>query len=237
MRDALHHHLYDSGWLNTYHTFNFADYQGPFEGYRTLRVINEDRVQGGEGFGTHPHRIYEIFSYVLGGRLEHKDSLGNIEVLKRGDVQFTTTGTGLSHSEYNHSKTEPVHFLQMWVLPSDPKLPPGYQTKSFSDEEKRNQLRLIVGGPHKDESAVHIHQDCSVYASLLDAGKTVRHKFGAGRGGYLHLAMVNDGKVAVNGIELKAGDGAFIEQTEEIAIEGRSEEGKGPAEFVLFDLN
>eukprot|EP00005_Dracoamoeba_jomungandri_P011079 CAMPEP_0174265868 /NCGR_PEP_ID=MMETSP0439-20130205/28213_1 /TAXON_ID=0 /ORGANISM="Stereomyxa ramosa, Strain Chinc5" /LENGTH=234 /DNA_ID=CAMNT_0015352539 /DNA_START=15 /DNA_END=716 /DNA_ORIENTATION=- len=202
------------GWLNSYHTFSFANYYDPsFNSFGSLRVINEDIVKGGEGFGSHPHRNFEIFSYVIDGALEHKDSLGNREVLKRGDVQFTSAGSGIVHSEYNASKTTDVYFLQIWVKPNQNNLDPEYQTKHFSEEAKQNSLCLIVSGKQKQGSEVQqvtINQDVLVYASLLESGKKVNYTFREGRMGYLHLCN-NGGKLRVNDdIELEGGDGLFI---------------------------
>jgi hypothetical protein len=225
----------DHGWLNTYHTFSFASYYDrKFPGYRSLRVINEDRVAPTEGFGAHPHEDFEIFSYVVSGALAHQDSMKNKELIKRGDVQFTSAGSGIYHSEFNGSDEDWVHFLQVWIEPRQDGLKPSYTTKHFSDEEKKNQLRLIIA-PNSDERAIKVNQDSKVYASILEKGNKVSYKLPATRYGYLHLIQSkNNSAVKLNGVELKEGDGAFIEKaTEDIVIEST---GQGPAEFLLFDL-
>ena len=239
------------GWLNTYHTFSFADYYNPkFEGYGTLRVLNEDRVSPGEGFGKHPHSNFEIFSYVISGALRHKDSMGNLESIKRGDIQFTTAGSGITHSEFNDSDSEEgtyllhlfltvlVHFLQLWVFPDARGLKPGYQTKHFDDDQKKGSLVKVIS-PVSDSSTneVKINQDFSMYASILSQGQKVAHSFGQ-RKGYLHLVMNKTGAsvniVGKSGTQatLSEGDGAFIKGEESIEIEGNG----GTAEFILCDL-
>ena len=247
LSEARGHSVYS--WLNSYHTFSFASYDdGDIQSFGPLRVINEDRVTGGNGFGRHPHSEYEIFSYVVSGRLKHDDNLGNSEVLQRGDLQFTCTGSGISHSEYNASETETVHFLQMWVRPSKRGLPPAYQTKSFSDAEKQNSLRLIVSPDGKDGSAV-INNDVRVYASLLSAGQSVSLPLPAGRRAYVHLVMDAVGfenEKRETGLQLNGqtmlsdGDGCFVELKDgktggELTITGHSK-GSKSAEFVVFDL-
>mmetsp|Transcript_14293 Transcript_14293/g.19923 ORF Transcript_14293/g.19923 Transcript_14293/m.19923 type:complete len:279 (+) Transcript_14293:65-901(+) len=230
----------DHGWLNTYHTFSFADYYDPqFEGCGTLRVLNEDRVSPGEGFGKHPHNNFEIFSYVVSGALRHKDSMGNLESIKRGDIQFTTAGSGITHSEFNDSDSEEVHFLQLWVFPNARGLKPGYQTKHFDDEQKKGALVKVVS-PVSDPSTneIKINQDFSMYASILSQGQKVAHTFGTQRKGYLHLVMNKTGaSVNVVGksgtqVTLTEGDGAFIKGEESVEIHGNG----GTAEFVLCDL-
>jgi len=221
----------DHGWLNSYHTFSFASYfDRKFQGFHDLLVINEDRVAPGKGFGTHPHNEMEIFSYVLSGALEHKDSMGNIETIGRGDVQFTSAGTGIRHSEYNSSKTEWVHFLQIWVVPNVNHISPSYQTKRFEESEKYGQLRLIIS-PDASEGSISIHQDVKMFASILRKGEQVSYTFPKGHAGYIHLADTN-GAISINdSVVLKSGDGAFIEETV-IQIVGQAEQ----SEFVLFDL-
>ncbi|RUS25736.1 RmlC-like cupin domain-containing protein [Jimgerdemannia flammicorona] len=244
------------GWLNTYHTFSFANYyDSRYEQFGSLRVINEDIVQPGEGFGKHPHKEYEIFSYILSGELEHKDSFNNYEVLKRGDVQFTTAGTGISHSEHNAAKSpatgSPVNFLQIWVRPDDPRLKPAYYTKHFSDASKLNNLVHILSPADSDRydpSTIGIHTDFHMYASLLQPGETVSFKVNENvKGGdalrrvYVHVANTADCEVLVKAgsgatVALKKGDGAFvteIKQGEELSFVGAGEE---TAEFVVFDL-
>jgi len=234
VRRSLERGHADHGWLNTYHTFSFASYaDGNFKGFRSLRVLNEDRVAPGEGFGTHGHSNFEIFSYVINGCLEHKDSLSNVEMLKRGDVQFTSAGTGMRHSEFNGSSTDSVHFLQMWVNPSTRDLPPDYQTRHFSDEDKLNQLCLIVA-PKTAEVQKHvgINQDASVYASLLEKDKEMEFKCDPARVYYVHVCDTG-GKMLMNDVSLESGDGAFVEQTDQLRFTGKSDT---PAEFLLFDL-
>ncbi|HEX7153460.1 MAG TPA: pirin family protein [Thermoanaerobaculia bacterium] len=218
----------DHGWLNTYHTFSFADYHDPeFMGFRTLRVINEDRVKPGVGFGTHGHRDMEIVSYVLEGSLGHRDNMGNGSVIKPGDVQRMSAGTGVLHSEMNPSETEPVHFLQIWILPEQRNITPGYEQKYFAPEEKNGQLRLVAARDGRD-GAVTIHQDVEIYASLLDGDAAVTHEFRPGRYGWL---QVTRGEAEVNGQKLVAGDGAAISNESSVTIRGNG------AEVLLFDLN
>jgi quercetin 2,3-dioxygenase len=219
---------FDHGWLNTYHTFSFAGYYDPDQmGQRTLRVINEDRIQPGEGFGTHPHRDMEILSYVVSGALQHRDSMGNGSVITPGEVQRMSAGTGVTHSEFNPSDAEPGHFLQIWILPERKGLTPGYEQRAFSDEEKRDRLRLIASRDGRDGS-VTIHQDASVYAAFLTQGRAVTHAFGSGRGGWLQVVK---GSVTLKGIALTAGDGAAIEGETELEITAVKD-----SEFLLFDL-
>jgi redox-sensitive bicupin YhaK (pirin superfamily) len=218
----------DHGWLNTYHSFSFSGYHDPrFVHFHTLRVLNEDWVIGGEGFDTHPHDNMEIVTYVIEGALEHKDSMGTGSVIRAGDVQRMSAGTGVTHSEFNHSKTETVHLLQIWVFPEKKGLKPEYEQKSFSPESKKNQLRLVVSPDGKDGS-VQAHQDARFYASLLDAKKELTHEFSPGRSGYLHLVS---GKISLNGKEIGAGDGAMISEEKKLQIQGMQN-----AEFILIDL-
>jgi hypothetical protein len=178
----------DHGWLDSFHTFSFADYYDPRQmGFRALRVINEDRVAAGMGFGTHPHRDMEIVSYVLSGAIQHRDSLGNGEVLRPGEVQRMTAGTGVTHSEFNPSKSEPLHFFQIWIQPNRRGLTPGYEQKPFPAEERRGKLRLVVD-PDGHDGALRIHQDARIYASLLQAGESVAHPLAAGRGAWVQVA-------------------------------------------------
>ncbi len=217
---------FDHGWLDTSHTFSFADYYDPdFMGFRTLRVINEDRVAPGRGFGTHAHRDMEIVTYVLEGALAHRDSMGNGSVIRRGEVQRMSAGTGVLHSEMNGSNEEPVHFMQIWILPERRAIEPGYEQKTFSDDERRNTLRLVASRDGRDGS-VTLHQDASIYSSLLDG--TVSHELANGRHGWLQLAR---GEVELNGEKLKAGDGAAISGESRITIKGTN------AELLLFDLS
>lgn len=217
---------FDHGWLNTYHTFSFADYYDPsFMGFRALRVINEDRVAPGMGFGTHGHRDMEIISYVLEGELAHRDSLGTGAVLRPGEVQRMTAGTGVRHSEFNASETNTLHFLQIWILPERSDLPPGYEQKAFPVAERRGKLRLVAS-PDAAEGSVKIHQDVKLYSAILD-GETIRHSIAPARHGWVQVAR---GSAAVNGQVLHAGDGAAIIDERELEIAG--EEG----EILLFDL-
>ena len=218
----------DHGWLDTYHTFSFADYYDPAHmGFRSLRVINEDRVRGGRGFGTHGHRDMEIISYVLEGALGHRDSTGTDGVLRPGEVQRMSAGTGVMHSEMNASYDELVHFLQIWILPERNGITPGYEQKNFDDDGKRGKLR-VVASPDARDGSLKIHADVALYTSLLDDGQSVTHDFAPGRYGWVQIAR---GEAEVNGENLKAGDGAAIENESRVTIAGKG------AEVLLFDLN
>ncbi|HEV8615586.1 MAG TPA: pirin family protein [Methylomirabilota bacterium] len=218
----------DHGWLDTRHTFSFADYHDPrFMGFSELRVINEDRVAPGAGFPTHGHRDMEILSYVLEGALEHRDSLGTGSVIRPGDVQRMSAGTGVRHSEYNASKTEPVHFLQIWIEPSAAGIAPGYEQKSVPDADKRGRLRLIAS-PDGREGSVTIHQNTLVYASVLEPFEKITYTPAPGRRVWLQVAR---GAVTLNGQRLGQGDGAAI--TDERALTIAAVER---AEIILFDL-
>jgi len=218
----------DHGWLDTRHTFSFASYHDPRHmGFRSLRVINEDRVQPAEGFGTHAHRDMEILTWVLEGALEHKDSMGNGSVIRPGDLQRMSAGTGVTHSEFNPSREAGVHFLQIWLLPRERGLPPGYEQKGFPQEARRGRLRLIAAGDGR-EGAVTIHQDADVWTALLQPGESVRHALAPGRYAWLHVAR---GAVSLNGSTLGAGDGAAV--SDEAALEITAAAG---AEVLLFDL-
>jgi redox-sensitive bicupin YhaK (pirin superfamily) len=217
------------GWLDSRHTFSFGEYHDPRHmGFGPLRVINEDRVQPGMGFGTHGHQDMEIISYVLEGALAHKDSIGTGSVIRPGDVQVMSAGTGIRHSEFNDSKREPVHFLQIWVLPKRAGLAPRYEQKSFSADDKRGRLRL-VGSPDGDDGSVVIHQDVRLYAALLERGQTVVHPLAAGRKAWV---QVISGAVTLNSRPLHAGDGAAV-QAEAALTVGASADG---TEILLFDL-
>jgi redox-sensitive bicupin YhaK (pirin superfamily) len=219
---------FDFGWLDTRHTFSFGEYHDPAHmGFRALRVINEDRVAPGGGFPTHPHRDMEILTYVVEGALEHRDSLGNGSVIRRGDIQRMTAGTGVRHSEQNASSVEPVRFLQIWVLPAERGLAPGYAQRHFDDAEKRDQLRLVAS-PDGGDGSVSLHQDVRLYAALLAAGTSVAHPFAAGRHGWVQLI---DGRAAVGGVELAAGDGVAVSEVAELPIIALAD-----AELLLFDL-
>ncbi|HEX3280662.1 MAG TPA: pirin family protein [Pyrinomonadaceae bacterium] len=219
---------FDFGWLNTYHTFSFGDYYDPSHmAFRSLRVINEDVVAPGRGFPTHGHRDMEIVTYIISGALEHRDSMGSGSIIRRGDAQRMSAGTGVRHSEANPSKEEPVHLLQIWILPEREGQPPEYEEKKFADEEKRNKLRLIVS-PDGNDGAVRIHQDARIYASVLDAGKAVHQQLAPGRHAWLQVAA---GAVELNGTKLMQGDGAAVSQENELSIAAVE-----PSEVVLFDL-
>jgi redox-sensitive bicupin YhaK (pirin superfamily) len=216
------------GWLDSRHTFSFADYYDPeHSAFRALRVINEDRVQPGQGFGTHPHRDMEIISYVLEGGLQHRDSIGTGSVIRPGDVQRMSAGTGVAHSEYNASETEPVHFLQIWLLPSERGIKPSYEQKAFPDAEKRGRLRVVVSPDGRDGS-VTIHTDAVVYAGRFDKEEAAELRLDRRRHAWVHVAL---GKVRVNGLELKAGDGAALSQEDVVRIEGVD-----GGEVLVFDL-
>jgi redox-sensitive bicupin YhaK (pirin superfamily) len=216
------------GWLNTYHTFSFANYYDPAHmGFRDLRVINEDRVRAGMGFGTHPHRDMEIITYVIDGALEHKDSLGNGSIIRPGDVQRMSAGTGITHSEYNPSPSEPVHLLQIWILPAEKGLQPSYEQKMYSAESKRGDFRLIASRDGRDGS-VTVHQDMDLYATVLSAGERAVRVLSPDRHAWVQVAR---GEIALNGAVLKAGDGAAISEENRLAVEA-----KDTAEVLLFDL-
>ena len=215
-------------WLDSRHSFSFGHYYDPRHmGFRNLRVINDDRVAPGGGFPTHGHRDMEIVSYVVEGGLAHRDSTGGEGVLKRGDIQSMSAGTGVRHSEFNDSVSDPVGFLQIWILPEREGLPAAYRQTRVSDEEKHNKLRLIVSRDAA-EGSLAVNQDARIYASLLDGGAQVAHPLEAGRGAWVQLVA---GEIDVNGTKLSAGDGMAIEDTESIAITAISN-----AEFLLFDL-
>jgi len=218
----------DHGWLNSHHTFSFADYYDPQHmGFRSLRVINEDTVAPGRGFGAHQHDNMEIVSIVMEGALAHRDSTGGDGVLRRGEVQRMSAGTGVVHSEFNGSDTEPVHFFQIWLLPERRGITPGYEQKLFSDEERRGKLRLVVA-PGSPDGALNIHQDAKIYTAVLADGDRVEHALEANRGAWIQVAR---GSVDVNGTTLDAGDGAALEHEPSIVIAS-----SGDSEILLFDL-
>jgi redox-sensitive bicupin YhaK (pirin superfamily) len=228
IRKAEQRGHFDFGWLNTYHSFSFGDYYDPkHTRFRTLRVINEDFVQPGHGFPTHGHRDMEIVTYILEGALEHRDSMGTGSIIRRGDAQRMSAGTGVTHSEANPSPDTPVHLLQIWIFPLEQDLQPEYEEKRFSDDEKRNRLRLIVS-PNGDDGAVRIHQDAKIYASLLDKSQSVVHTLANGRSAWLQVAA---GAVALNDVELRQGDGAAVREESELRISAHE-----AAEILLFDL-
>ena len=216
------------GWLDTWHTFSFADYHDPREmGFGALRVINDDKVEPGQGFGMHGHRDMEIITYVLDGALEHTDSMGNGSIIRPGNVQRMSAGTGVRHSEFNPSSGERVHLLQIWIEPRITGVRPGYEEKQFGTADKTGRLRLIAS-PDGREGSVTIHQDAYVHASVLDGKDAVTHRLAPGRRAYVHVAR---GAVKVNGVELKGGDGAKITGESEIGFSGAKQ-----AELLLFDL-
>jgi quercetin 2,3-dioxygenase len=218
----------DHGWLNTRHSFSFDRYYDPrYVGFRSLRVINEDWVQPGHGFPMHPHRDMEIITYLLEGALEHKDSMGNGSIIRPGDGQRMSAGTGVRHSEANPSQTDPAHLLQIWILPERRGIEPGYEQKEFPSGEKRGKLRLIASPDGKDGS-VTIHQDARLYVSLLGPGQRVQHELGQGRHGWLQVAK---GSVELNGKRLQPGDGVAISEQPKVDLKGEEE-----AEILLFDL-
>jgi len=216
------------GWLDSHHSFSFADYYDPAHmGFGPLRVINEDRVQAGAGFGTHGHRNMEIISYVLAGKLAHKDSMGNGSGIGPGDVQRMSAGTGVMHSEFNPSATEPVHFLQIWIQPSVQDIAPSYEEQRFADGEKRGRLRLIAS-PDRADGSVLIHQDARVYAGLFDGDERAMVELVPGRRAYVHVAR---GSLRANGVALDAGDALKITDTTTLTLDG----GRN-AEVLVFDL-
>ncbi len=228
IRPANERGLANLGWLNSRHTFSFGHYYDPqFMGFGPLRVINEDRVEPGQGFGTHGHSDMEIISYVLEGALEHKDSLGTGSIIRPGDVQRMSAGTGVRHSEYNASDSDQVHFLQIWILPERDGLEPSYEQKAFSDDEKRGRLRLVGSRDGRDGS-VTIHQDVDLYASLLASGDEVVYELDDGRNGWLQVAR---GSVRLDGNELSAGDGVALRGARSLNLEGVDD-----AEILLFDM-
>ena len=215
-------------WLDSRHTFSFGEYYDPDAmGFRVLRVINDDRVAPGGGFPTHGHRDMEIISYVLEGELEHKDSLGTGSVIRPGDIQVMTAGTGVRHSEFNASRVAPVHFLQIWLLPERPGLPPGYEQKTIPEAQVRGHLRLVASRDGRDDS-VTIHQDVALYVARLGVGLDARHQLASGRHAYVHVAR---GSIAVADQVLGEGDGAAISEETVVHMSGRSD-----GEVLLFDL-
>ncbi|MFZ0311730.1 MAG: pirin family protein [Candidatus Korobacteraceae bacterium] len=218
------------GWLDTHYSFSFSDYYDPKHmGFRDLRVINEDRISAGRGFGKHPHRDMEILTYIVDGELSHHDSMGRGATIKQNDVQRMSAGTGVMHSEANQSKA-PVHLLQIWILPEAEGVKPSYEDRTFTREEKQNRLRLIASRDGRDGSTT-INQDARVYASLLDSGKSVELELNQGRHAWVQLIS---GELDVNGAKLAKGDGAAISGESKLRI--ASAGGDGAAEFLLFDL-
>jgi quercetin 2,3-dioxygenase len=228
IRKAIDRGHAEHGWLDSWHTFSFADYYDPSHmGFGPLRVINDDTVAGGGGFPPHPHRDMEIISYVIDGALEHQDSMGNGSVIKPGDVQRMSAGTGVRHSEFNASESEPVHFLQIWIIPERPGLPSGYEQKFFGEEEKRGKLRLVAS-PDGAEGSVRIRQDVRLFASIVGGDAPVSHALAPGRKAWLHVVK---GSAQLNGERLEAGDGVAIEGEEKLSLTSQEQ-----AEILLFDL-
>lgn len=216
------------GWLDTRHTFSFADYYDPSHmGFRNLRVLNDDTVAAGQGFGTHGHRDMEIVSYVLDGALEHRDSMGTGSVLRPGHVQRMTAGTGVTHSEFNHSQAEAVHFLQVWIRPNASGLTPGYEEAVFSRDDKRGRLRLVVS-PDGQDGSLRLNQEAWIYATVLEAKESLEHEIAPGRGVWVQVAR---GEATVNGEHLVTGDGAALEEEPRVSITSPSE-----VELLLFEL-
>ena len=229
VRPAAERGVANFGWLDSRHSFSFGHYYDPDHmGFGALRVINEDRVAPGGGFDTHGHQNMEIISYVLDGALEHKDSIGTGSVIRPGDVQVMSAGTGIRHSEFNHSKQEPVHFLQIWVLPDRNGIAPRYDQKSFADAEKRDRLRL-VGSPDGRDGSIVIHQDAEIYDALLSRGHAVSHALQAGRKSWIQVVS---GTVEVNGKLAVAGDGAAVEDEAAVSITARADD----SQMLVFDL-
>ncbi|KAK3622781.1 hypothetical protein LTR56_021982 [Elasticomyces elasticus] len=243
----------DHGWLYTYHTFSFASYHDPrYQEYGPLRVINEDRVEKGTGFGTHSHAEFLIWSYIVNGELEHKDSMGNLENLRRGEVQFTSAGTGIRHSEYNRNKKEDVHFLQIWAKPNVKGLSPSYKTRKFTDEMKADKLVRIIesterhNGKDGESEPIPAHSDVSMSASILSPGSKVTHELVADgtRKVLVHVVMTGKtqpktggAKIKVHGVEIGEGDGAFVDNASGLGTKIEIESvGDKPAEFLLFDM-
>lgn len=218
----------DIDWLDSWHTFSFGDFRDPkWHGFRSLRVINDDRVAPRGGFDTHPHRDMEIITWVLSGALEHRDSLGHGSIIRPGDMQRMTAGTGILHSEFNPSSTEPVHLLQIWLFPDRKGLAPGYEQRAFSPAQMRSNLRLVASRDGRD-GAVTIHQDADVFAASLDAGASIRHNLPTGRHAWLQVAR---GAVTLNGLDLATGDGVAVSEEPSLDITGRD-----ASDVVLFDL-
>lgn len=228
IRNAADRGVAEHGWLSSRHTFSFANYYDPKQvGFSDLLVINDDRVAPGQGFGKHPHRDMEIFSYVLEGALEHKDTMGTGSVIEPGDVQLMSAGRGVAHSEFNHSRQDPVHFLQIWIVPNEAGITPEYQQQRFAPEEKRGRLRKIMSQDGSDNS-LHIHQDARVYAGLFDGDETATLELAPNRFAYVHVAR---GSVSLNGVALKEGDGVRVRNETALTLANGTD-----AEVLVFDL-
>lgn len=228
IRKAADRGVANHGWLNSRHTFSFANYYDPKQvGFSDLLVINDDRVAPAQGFGKHPHRDMEIFSYVLEGALEHKDTMGTGSVIEPGDVQLMSAGRGVAHSEFNHSPTAPVHFLQIWIVPNQAGIAPEYQQQRFTPEEKRGRLRLIIS-PDGQDASLRIHQDARVYAGLFDGDESATLTLAPNRYAYVHVAR---GSVTLNGVALGEGDGVRVRDETALILSKGSD-----AEVLVFDL-
>jgi redox-sensitive bicupin YhaK (pirin superfamily) len=228
LRKASDRGAANHGWLKSFHTFSFANYRNPKEqGFSDLLVINDDRVAAGKGFGQHPHRDMEIFSYVLEGALEHKDTLGTGSVIRPGDVQLMSAGSGVAHSEYNHSTTRPVHFLQIWIVPDISGAKPRYQQEHFSTQKKRGHLQLIIS-PDGAKGSLKVRQDARVYAALIDGKESATLELATNRYAYVHVAR---GNVELNGVPLQEGDGVRVRDEQVLALSNGVD-----AEVLVFDL-
>lgn len=228
VRQAKDRGHFNFGWLDTYHSFSFGDYYDPrFMGFRDLRVINEDRVHPGRGFPTHGHRDMEIITYILEGSLEHKDSIGTGSVIRPGEVQRMSAGSGVRHSEQNSSESDPVHLLQIWIMPNEQDIEPSYEQKTYADEEKRGRLRLVAS-PDGSDNSVRIHQDARVYATLLEPGQEVVHQLDPERHAWVQVAR---GAITLNDQPLNQSDGAAVSREQSLKLVGRE-----AAEVLLFDL-
>lgn len=228
LRKASDRGAANHGWLKSFHTFSFANYRNLDEqGFSDLLVINDDRVAAGKGFGQHPHRDMEIFSYVLDGALEHKDTLGTGSVIRPGDVQLMSAGSGVAHSEYNHSHNEPVHFLQIWIVPDVGGAKPRYQQEHFTTQKKRGRLQLIIS-PDGADGSLHVRQDARVYSALIDGQESATLELAADRYAYVHVAR---GSVELNGMTLQEGDGVRVRKEQRLTLGNGSD-----AEVLVFDL-
>jgi quercetin 2,3-dioxygenase len=228
LRKASDRGAANHGWLKSFHTFSFANYRNPKEqGFSDLLVINDDRVAAGKGFGQHPHRDMEIFSYVLEGALEHKDTLGTGSVIRPGDVQLMSAGSGVAHSEYNHSTTRPVHFLQIWIVPDISGAKPRYQQEHFSTQKKRGRLQLIIS-PDGEKGSLKVRQDARVYAALIDGKESAALELATNRYAYVHVAR---GNVELNGMPLQEGDGVRVRDEQVLTLSNGVD-----AEVLIFDL-
>jgi redox-sensitive bicupin YhaK (pirin superfamily) len=228
IRKAAERGVADFGWLNSRHTFSFGQYHDPrHNGFSDLLVINDDRVRGGEGFGTHAHRDMEIFTYVLDGKLEHKDSMGTGSIIRPGDVQMMSAGTGIRHSEFNHDKSHEVHFLQIWIVPNRRGVAPRYQQQHFTADDKRGRLRLIIS-PHGEDGSLAVYQDARVYAGLIDGAESCDLEIDPERYAYVHVAR---GRVTLNGSVLGEGDGVRIRAEQRLSFSDGED-----AEVLVFDL-